>query len=59
VLLAFGLVVAGLIFRQLATLVLAMLIVVVLAIPLAATASWLARFGVRAVSGSCSPCWWP
>ncbi len=45
-LLAFGLVVAGLIFRQLATLVLAMLIVVVLAIPLAAGASWLARFGV-------------
>jgi predicted PurR-regulated permease PerM len=46
VLLAFGLVVAGLIFRELLDLVLAVLIVVVLAIPLAAFAEHLARFKV-------------
>jgi predicted PurR-regulated permease PerM len=46
VLLAFGLVVAGLIFRELVTLVLAMLIVVVLALPLSAAATSLRRFGV-------------
>ncbi|HWC86347.1 MAG TPA: AI-2E family transporter [Solirubrobacteraceae bacterium] len=46
VFLAFGLVVAGLIFRQLATLVLGVLIVVVLAIPLAAFADLLGRFRV-------------
>lgn len=45
-LLAFGLVVAGLIFRQLLTLVLAVLIVVVLAIPLAAFAELLERFRI-------------
>ncbi|HWF24020.1 MAG TPA: AI-2E family transporter, partial [Solirubrobacteraceae bacterium] len=46
VLLAFGLVVAGLIFRQLATLVLGVLIVVVLAIPLSAFADLLGRLRV-------------
>ncbi len=43
VLLAFGLIVAALIFRQLATLVLAVLIVVILALPLAAFADRLER----------------
>jgi predicted PurR-regulated permease PerM len=46
VLLAFGLVVTGLIFRQLATLVLGVLIVVVLAIPLSAFADLLGRLRV-------------
>lgn len=46
VLLAFGLVVAGLIFRELATLVLGVLIVVVLAIPLSSFADGLGRFRV-------------
>jgi predicted PurR-regulated permease PerM len=46
VLLAFGLVVGGLVFRQLITLVLALLIVVVLAIPLAAFATRLERFRI-------------
>ncbi|MBV9797401.1 MAG: AI-2E family transporter [Solirubrobacterales bacterium] len=46
VLLAFGLVVAGLIFEQLATLVLAVLIVVIIALPLAAFATLLERFHV-------------
>jgi predicted PurR-regulated permease PerM len=46
VLLAFGLVVAGLIFQQLATLVLAVLIVVIIALPLSSLASTLARFGI-------------
>ena len=43
VLLAFGLVVAGLIFRQLVTLLLAVLIVVIIALPLSAFASALQR----------------
>jgi predicted PurR-regulated permease PerM len=46
VLLAFGLVVAGLIFRQLVTLVLAVLIVVIIALPLSAFASALQRRGI-------------
>jgi predicted PurR-regulated permease PerM len=46
VLLAFGLVVAGLIFRQLITLVLAVLIVVIMATPLAAFTSVLERRGI-------------
>jgi predicted PurR-regulated permease PerM len=50
VLLAFGLVVAGLVFQQLATLVLAVLIVVIVALPLAALATMLERFHIpRAV----------
>ncbi|MGI8864208.1 MAG: AI-2E family transporter [Solirubrobacteraceae bacterium] len=50
VLLAFGLVVAGLVFKQLVTLALAVLIVVIIALPLAGFASMLARFRVpRAV----------
>jgi predicted PurR-regulated permease PerM len=50
VLLAFGLVVAGLVFQQLVTLVLAMLIVVIIALPLGAFATALGRFGIpRAV----------
>src|SRR5690348_5181688 len=43
VLLAFGLIVAALIFRQLATLLLAVLIVVIVALPLAAVADLLER----------------
>jgi predicted PurR-regulated permease PerM len=51
VLLAFGLVVAGLIFRALATLILGVLIVIVIALPLAAFTSMLERRGIpRAVS---------
>lgn len=46
VLLAFGLVVAGLIFQQLVSLVLAVLIVIVIALPLSAFANGLARRGV-------------
>jgi predicted PurR-regulated permease PerM len=46
VLLAFGLAVAGLIFEQLATVVLAVLIVVVIALPLSAFASTLRRVGI-------------
>ncbi len=46
VLLAFGLVVAALVFRQLVTLVLAVLIVVILALPLAGIAQYLASFGI-------------
>jgi predicted PurR-regulated permease PerM len=46
VLLAFALVVAGLIFQALVTLILAVLIVIVLAVPLAAFASLLQRWGV-------------
>jgi putative heme transporter len=46
VLLAFGLVVTGLIFQQLVTLVLAILIVVIIALPLSAIATWLSRYGV-------------
>jgi predicted PurR-regulated permease PerM len=51
VLFAFGLVVLGLIFRQLITLVLAVLIVVIIAAPLSAFATLLQRFGIpRAVA---------
>jgi predicted PurR-regulated permease PerM len=46
VLLAFGLVVAGLVFKQLTTLVLAVLIVVIIALPLAAFATMLERFHI-------------
>ncbi len=46
ILLAFGLVVAGLIFQQLVSLVLAVLIVIVIALPLSAFASALSRRGV-------------
>jgi predicted PurR-regulated permease PerM len=46
VLLAFGLAVAGLIFKQIVTLVLGVLIVVIVAIPLSAFASALQRVGV-------------
>ena len=52
VLLAFGLVVAGLVFEQLITLVLAVLIVVIIATPLSAFASLLQRVRVpRAIGG--------
>lgn len=51
VLLAFGLIVAGLIFRQLVTLVLALLIVVVMAIPLAAFATHLERVHIPRALG--------
>jgi len=46
VLLAFGLAVAGLIFKQIVTLVLAVLVVVIIALPLSAFASALQRIGV-------------
>jgi len=46
VLLAFGLAVAGLIFKQIATLILAVLIVVIIALPLSAFASLLQRIGI-------------
>ena len=46
VLLAFGLVVAGLVFQQLKTLVLAVLIVVIIALPLSSFASLLSRAGI-------------
>lgn len=46
VLLAFGLIVAGMIFQQLATLVLAVLIVVIIAVPLSSFASMLERRGI-------------
>ncbi len=52
VLLAFGLVVAGLIFEQLITLVLAVLIVVVIALPLSAFASTLQRLGIPRAIGA-------
>ena len=52
VLLAFGLVVAGLVFRALATLLLALLIVVVLAIPLASAAGRLERLHVPRAVGA-------
>ncbi len=51
VLLAFGLVVAGLVFEQLVTLVLAMLIVVILSLPLGAVATALARVGIPRAIG--------
>jgi predicted PurR-regulated permease PerM len=52
VLLAFGLVVAGLIFEQLVTLVLAVLIVVVVALPLSAFADTLQRIGIPRAIGA-------
>ncbi len=52
VLLAFGLVVAGLIFEQLITLVLAALIVVIIALPLSAAADALERLGIPRTIGA-------
>jgi predicted PurR-regulated permease PerM len=52
VLLAFGLVVAGLIFEQIITLVLAVLIVVVIALPLSAFATALQRVGIPRAIGA-------
>ncbi len=52
VFLAFGLVVAGLIFEQLITLVLAVLIVVIIATPLSAFASLLQRVGIPRAIGA-------
>jgi len=52
VLLAFGLVVAGLVFRQLISLVLAILIVVIIALPISSFASRLQRLGVPRVVGA-------
>ncbi len=52
VLLAFGLVVAGLIFEQLVTLILAVLIVVVIALPLSAFADALQRLGIPRAIGA-------
>ncbi len=52
VLLAFGLVVAGLIFEKIITLVLAVLIVVIIATPLSAFASLLQRVGVPRAIGA-------
>jgi predicted PurR-regulated permease PerM len=52
VLLAFGLVVAGLVFQQLLTLVLAVLIVVIIALPLGAFADFLMRFHVPRALGT-------
>jgi predicted PurR-regulated permease PerM len=52
VLLAFGLVVAGLIFEQLASLILAVLIVVVIALPMSAFAGVLERLGIPRALGA-------
>ncbi len=52
VLLAFGLVVAGLIFQQIITLVLGVLIVVVIALPLSAFANQLQRIGIPRAVGA-------
>jgi predicted PurR-regulated permease PerM len=52
VLLAFGLVVAGLVFRQLVSLVLGVMIVVIIALPLSAFANQLARLGVHRAFGA-------
>ena len=52
VLLAFGLAVGGLIFEQIVTLVLAMLIVVVIALPLSAFATALQRVGIPRAIGA-------
>lgn len=52
VLLAFGLVVLGLVFRQLATLVLGVLIVVIIAVPLSALASALQRVRIPRAIGA-------
>ena len=57
VLLAAGLLLFGLLFRQLVTLLLAMLVTIVVAIPLAAAATRLERFGIpRAGRARSSPC---
>jgi predicted PurR-regulated permease PerM len=52
VFLAFGLVVAGLVFRQLVTLVLGVIVVVIIALPLAAAATALERRGVPRFIGA-------
>jgi predicted PurR-regulated permease PerM len=52
VLLAFGLLVFGLLFRELVTLLVAVLITILLAIPLAATATRLERYGVPRAIGA-------
>jgi predicted PurR-regulated permease PerM len=52
VLLAFGLIVAGLVFRQLVTVVLAVLIVVIIALPLSAIATALERFRIPRAVGA-------
>ncbi len=52
VLLAFGLAVAGLIFKQIITLILAVLIVVIIALPLSAFASLLQRVGIPRAIGA-------
>lgn len=52
VLLAFALIVVGLVFEQLATLVLAVLIVVIIALPLSAVATALQRYRVPRVLGA-------
>jgi len=52
VLLAFGLAVMGLIFRQITTLILAVLIVVIIALPLSAFASLLQRIGIPRAIGA-------
>jgi predicted PurR-regulated permease PerM len=50
--LAFGLVVLGLVFRQLATLLLGVLVMVIVALPLSAAATQLQRIGVPRVVGA-------
>jgi predicted PurR-regulated permease PerM len=52
VLLAFGLVVLGLLFEQLATLLVAILITILIAIPLSAVATWLERFRIPRAVGA-------
>ena len=52
VLLAAGLLLFGLLFRQLVTLMLAILVTVILAIPLAAAARRLERFGIPRPAGA-------
>jgi len=52
VLLAFGLVVAGLVFRQLVSLVLAVLIVTIIALPMSSLAAQLTRVGVPRAVGA-------
>ena len=57
-LLAFGLAVAGLIFKQIVTLVLAVLIVVIIALPMSAFASLLQRVGIPGEWEPHSACCW-
>ena len=52
VLLALGLLAAGLLFEQLVQIVMLVTIAVVIAVPLAATASWLSRWGVPRAAGA-------